>query len=696
MLAVAAAGLTAAAPAEGTPAVPGAGAPAAAAVVDTVLPASSALTWGTNGRVTRTLPVGDRVVVAGDFSAAVSPSGRTVPMSNLGVFVPATGAFDPSFTARTDGEVHAAASDGTTLYLGGTFTAVNGQPRAGLAAVSLATGALTAWAPAATGTVLTLALSGSSVFVGGSFSSVRAGGLTTGAYLARLTTSGSVSSTPVPTVDGQVQSFLVADAGATLFVGGDFSTMNGNSTAARRTAKVVVATGALVTSFRSGTTNGPNRSPVDDLALVGTTLVVAAGGGGGACAALDATTGATRWAKKANGDMQAVAIVDGIAYCGGHFGGTDSFDNQDRDKLAAVDLATGTTLDYAPRIDSALGVFDLETDGERLVLGGDFTRFGTTAGVGHLALVLPADLRTPPAPVDALGGHAYDGAVELTWDQPSTDGGSRTTSYTVTRREGTRSVVVGKRLKDLFLTDTTAVNGHTYTYTVAATNAVGTTTAAPTGPLTPAPGAAVPPGAPRDPLAIAGELATDVSWQPPTTTGGSPITAYRLYRSTDGATPGLLTTLAAGARTFHDPGVVPTSTYRYEIAAVNAAGQGARVTTATVRPEPARPPQPKLTVTAGPGTAATLTWTVPPSTSGSPVTKYIVLRDRIRLVSRSATSQTGGGYVDATVVSGRTYRYQVRSVSAGGTSPASTSVDVTIPEAPRDRERGAARQPLSP
>ena len=62
--------------------------------------------------------------------------------------------------------------DGSTLYLAGRFTAVDGQPRTGLAAIDIATGKLTDWAPKVTGaeSVLEiggLALEGDAVYVDG-------------------------------------------------------------------------------------------------------------------------------------------------------------------------------------------------------------------------------------------------------------------------------------------------------------------------------------------------------------------------------------------------------------------------------------------------------------------------------------------------------------------------------------------------
>lgn len=647
----------------------------------TLLPARSAVTWGTNGRVHTVVPVGDRVLVAGDFSALVSPAGETVPAGNLALFDPVSGTFDRGFAARTDGAVTAVATDGTTVYLGGDFTGVNGVARSHLAAVTLATGATTAWAPRADNSVRALTLVGGSVFVAGTFTKVTdVRGAVSTPYLARLGPDGALSGVHVPVSDGPVFAMLPTPDGETLYLGGDFLTMDGLSGPARRTARTSVATGQLDPAFRSGPTNDANRSPVAAMTLGSAGLVVAVGGGGGGCATLDPATGATRWAKKANGDMQSVVEVDGIVYCGGHFGGSNGFTGVKRDKIAAVDPATGALLDYAPVVNSALGIWTMATDGRRLFVGGDFDKFGTSAGLGHLATLLPASLQSVPAPVAHLGGEAYDRSVELAWEAPSTDGGQAVRYYTVTRSLGTRKTVLASRLKDTVFVDDTVANGTGYTYAVTVSNALGAGPVSSTPVLTPATVQAVAPDAPRDAIALAGEQAADVSWQAPAASGGAPVTAYRLYRGTGGATPTLLTTLGSTERAWHDTAVVAGTSYRYEVAAVNAAGEGARAATGSVVPAAARPPTPVLSVTRGPGSGeVTLTWTTPPNTSGSPVTKYIVLRDRVRLVSRQATSPGGGGYVDTGLVPGRSYLYQVKSVSAAGTSLASKAVSVTAP-----------------
>src|SRR5207244_484027 len=71
-----------------------------------------------------------------------------------------------------NGGVSALAVSGSTVYAGGSFTSIGGQPRSRAAALDAATGLATAWNPGASDRVLALAVSGSTVYAGGFFTNV--------------------------------------------------------------------------------------------------------------------------------------------------------------------------------------------------------------------------------------------------------------------------------------------------------------------------------------------------------------------------------------------------------------------------------------------------------------------------------------------------------------------------------------------
>jgi hypothetical protein len=125
---------------------------------------------------------------------------------------------------------------GGVIYLGGLFTSVSGQPRANLASVTIATGAVTSWNPGTgaagsqNGRVVNVAPAGSTVYVEGSFVSV--GGMARNGLAAIDGTSGIPTSwNPHLTGGGGASnpSYLtnLVVSGTTVYVGGAFDTADG-------------------------------------------------------------------------------------------------------------------------------------------------------------------------------------------------------------------------------------------------------------------------------------------------------------------------------------------------------------------------------------------------------------------------------------------------------------------------------------
>jgi predicted phage tail protein len=113
-------------------------------------------------------------------------------------------------------------------------------------------------------------------------------------------------------------------------------------------------------------------------------------------------------------------------------------------------------------------------------------------------------------------------------------------------------------------------NGTTYTFRVAAINAVGTgPMSAESNPVTPFAPAA--PEAPTIGTATAGNGQATVSWTAPTSDGGSPITAYEVtpYIGFAAQTP---TTFNSTATTQTITMLTNGTTYRFRVRAINAVG----------------------------------------------------------------------------------------------------------------------------
>lgn len=189
--------------------------------------------------------------------------------------VPAHAAYStaPRQTWTANGTVFAIAVQGNRVYIGGRFTSVTNRAtgqtvaRTRLAAFDATTGALvTDFTASANDEVHAIAVSadGSRVFVGGLFTTVDGQARS---RVAALTTSGALAGGWNVTASGDVKDLLVV--GGDLFLAGIFGTVNGQGRAGL--AKVSVATGA-VSGWKVPTSGGRPRSIA--LSSDGTALVI--------------------------------------------------------------------------------------------------------------------------------------------------------------------------------------------------------------------------------------------------------------------------------------------------------------------------------------------------------------------------------------------------------------------------------------
>jgi fibronectin type 3 domain-containing protein len=672
-----------------------------------VIPNAPARTWGVGPatttsaavgapRVLAILPVGDRIVVGGTFEAVIDPAGRSYPAKNLAVFSASTGAADLQFAGAANNTVTSLATDGAgTLFVGGTFGTVNDASRNGLAALDLATGALKPW-PAtivAPGQVDTLAYSGGALYAGGNFTAISDGTQRSRPFLAKMSAqSGAVDTSWVAAPNDRVRTINVAgDGSARLFIGGDFTTVSGKSSTSKIAAVFAAGSGAVDIAFRAAPTNSGSFAPVFDLTSDATRVYAAAAGRGGACTALNVKTGALLWSARSNGNMQSVRLSGGLLYCGGHFNGLASFMGQTRYKVAAVNAGTGALTAFAPNVNSSQGVWSMASDATRIYLGGDFS---SISGVlqPHFAMFVDTAAQTTPRPPSTLTAQASDRMVQLSWTPPSTDGGTGLLKYRLYRattpggQDLARTPLATLSKSVLTYADTTVSNGTTYYYVVVATNALGASSpsqeasARPQGTVT-----VTPPGAPTGLGATTSTGAIRLTWTAPTNTGGAPITSYRVYRGTTPGGEDFSTPVGTPTTTsFEDTAVTAGTAYSYVVTAVNSAGEGARsaeVTATFAGGTAGLPGEPQLSGSLGTapsgGPSADLQWTIP-ADGGSPILKYVILRDSVRLITLAATSTGPTTYSDTTIPSG-SHVYQVKAVNLNGSGPLSDKLTITAP-----------------
>ena len=196
--------------------------PASAAVGYRPVPNDS---WGTNGTSEEVLIQGGTVYVARRLQRRLH-GGSSATRNNVAAFDEASGALVQTFVADTNGTVETLATFGGAVLLGGTFTTVNGVARKNLAKVDLSTGAVDpAFDPSPNNTVYDLWVSGTTLYLGGDFTTM-AGQSRPRLAAINLMTTGSLVAGFAPKVDRRVSAVATSPDGATVYVGGRFSTVN--------------------------------------------------------------------------------------------------------------------------------------------------------------------------------------------------------------------------------------------------------------------------------------------------------------------------------------------------------------------------------------------------------------------------------------------------------------------------------------
>jgi hypothetical protein len=158
-------------------------------------PRSNLAAFDTNGTLTAwnpgagggvdTIAVSDATLYAAGVFATIGGQPRVGGMGAVDRTSGSPTAWQPG-DASTYGAIRTMVLSGQTVYVGGDFASIAGQPRTGLAAIDAATGAPNSWTPNPDGAVLALAVFGQTVYVGGDFDSIC--GTTTGPYAQILNT----------------------------------------------------------------------------------------------------------------------------------------------------------------------------------------------------------------------------------------------------------------------------------------------------------------------------------------------------------------------------------------------------------------------------------------------------------------------------------------------------------------------------
>ena len=301
----------------------------------------------------------------------------------------------------------------------------------------------------------------------------------------------------------------------------------------------------------------------------------------------------------------------------------------------------------------------------------------------------------PGAPTGLTAEADGDTAIDLSWTAPADSGSGTIVGYQVQL-----SGDGGSNWNDLAFTTTTSYKhaglrpNTTLHYRVAAVNSVGrgeyssVATATTDGP------GQGRPGAPRNLTASPdGDSAIALSWTPPSDTGSSAITGYRIEVSGDGGLS--WTDLQENTRSltprYRHTGLPPATTRHYRVSAVNNAGAGAPSEAASATTHGAVPSAPTGLVAAPQGTnRINLSWASPAHLGGSALVGYRIevsadgggtWRDLVSNTNSTATSFAHTGLPAAA-----TRYYRVSAINSTGTGPSSNvafaTTDPIVPGAP--------------
>ena len=301
------------------------------------------------------------------------------PRHGLAAFDPRTRRMTP-WAPRLSGTVLALAASDTTLYVGGCFRRVNGQARHSLAAFDLRTGRLLPWSPNADACVDHLVLSGATAYLSGA-EVTTVDGATRRSAAAVDASTGALRpwdphvSSSLPYSNPEVLS--LAASGATIYVGGQFTNIGG---ADRRNLAAVDAVTGVATAWDPSVDGddvfavepGPGAVFVSgDFEHVGDTARAG-------LAEIDSTTGvATAFDAKAEITVQATVLrlLGKVLFVGGEhlearFAGKGAYG------MATLDASTGRLLDW-PSATVPSYLFAFARAGRRLYVGGELALAGS-------------------------------------------------------------------------------------------------------------------------------------------------------------------------------------------------------------------------------------------------------------------------------------------------------------------------------
>lgn len=282
-----------------------------------------------DGVVWQQTVVGNTVYVAGSFTTArpagSAPGVNTVPRNNILAYDIRTGALISSFAPSLNGQATAitASPDGSRIYVGGSFTAVNGATVWRVAALDPTTGRLlTNFLPKMDASVRAIVATNDTVYLGGLFTGV--GSVPKSRLAAFRASDGGLLDWAPTAVGGQVNGLALSPDATKIVVGGAFTTLNGSNRPGYGLGAVDAVTGQSLpfpinNIVRNGSTTGSITSLSSDA-----TNVYGSGYTFGRSSTFEGVFSvkwsdlSTEWLQDCHGDTYSVHAQGDVIYSAGH------------------------------------------------------------------------------------------------------------------------------------------------------------------------------------------------------------------------------------------------------------------------------------------------------------------------------------------------------------------------------------------
>lgn len=186
------------------------------------------------------------------------------------------------------------------------------------------------------------------------------------------------------------------------------------------------------------------------------------------------------------------------------------------------------------------------------------------------------------------------------------------------------------------------------------------------------------PSIPIQVSAKAGNGTISLNWQPPLEDGGLQISGYELVLYPQSSRQNtLIQSVSAASNSYTFSGLTPGTFYTYSITADNPNGGGQQYLSSSAL-EVLGPPSPPTGVQAIAGDqSASLSWTAPANTNGSPIITYLIeISGSSKLINTNSTSTS---YIVTGLTNGQTYTFSVIAVNSMGDSDTSSPSNAVTP-----------------